>query len=305
MLSSFNWIIKDMLAGSGQPGMIDTLENDVKFMKRIGIKQIVTLTEKPLNPPMSKYGFEEFHFAISDMGIPLPKKAEVICNHILQSIDRREPVLVHCKAGLGRTGTILACCLIHLGKSPKEAINALRKKNKGYIQTTSQEMFIGHYYDHLSKNNRVVLDEPGTVANEPEVTEPDPRETQHTEIVLRCMSEVPNSVAAGIVDLDSSGLVSYKTLETHPSEVIELLGSASKNLFEGEYVTKIQEGFKRARGDGDDLLIFKEIIIFSENLIHYFGRMGSNDRFVLCAVTSSDAKIGQVLSKARKIAAKN
>ena len=85
------------------------------------------------------------------MGIPTPRATLGLCEFILRAIERNEPVLVHCKAGLGRTGTVLACCLVSLGATAEEAITRLRCISSYYIQNQTQESLVGHYAEFLSE----------------------------------------------------------------------------------------------------------------------------------------------------------
>ncbi len=98
-------------------------------------------------PPGS--GFEVHHFPIFDMGIPTPRRAADLCRRVLADLDRREPVLLHCKAGLGRTGTMLACSLVSLGESAQAAVARVRRVSSFYIQNTAQERFVTHYAEFL------------------------------------------------------------------------------------------------------------------------------------------------------------
>jgi ADP-ribosyl-[dinitrogen reductase] hydrolase len=61
----------------------------------------------------------------------------------LRSILRRRlDVLVHCRGGLGRAGTIAARLLVELGMEPIKAIASVRAVRPGAIETTEQEKFI-------------------------------------------------------------------------------------------------------------------------------------------------------------------
>lgn len=156
MVTQFRWIIGGKLAGSGQPGLMSSVEDDWAFIRASGIRLIVTLTEQPLDPKPETFGIQGLHFPISDMGIPsTPRAVDQLCQTILAAIDEGLPTLVHCKAGIGRTGTILACCLVALGRTPAEARFELRRQHQSYIQTDVQERFIEHYGAFLEKRSEI------------------------------------------------------------------------------------------------------------------------------------------------------
>jgi len=54
-------------------------------------------------------------------------------------------IIFHCRGGIGRAGTIAAILLIDFGIDKKEAIELVRSKRKGAIETKKQEDFIFSY----------------------------------------------------------------------------------------------------------------------------------------------------------------
>ncbi len=64
---------------------------------------------------------------------------------ISSCLDRHMPVAVHCMAGLGRTGTILACYLVGMEMPANNAIIAIREWRPGSIETLEQEAVVYEY----------------------------------------------------------------------------------------------------------------------------------------------------------------
>ncbi len=145
VLTSFAWVHERALAGSGRPGLLCEIEEDLEFIRELGFRLIVTLTEQALPEEYADDQIELLHFPIPDMGIPMPRTLQPICDRINAAVRDNRPVLVHCRAGLGRTGVVLACCLVEQGLEPSEAIQRLRTINRYYIQNGLQEGFINHY----------------------------------------------------------------------------------------------------------------------------------------------------------------
>jgi len=118
---------------------------DMEHLRRLGIRLVVTLTELPLRPPAEEFGLRGLHFPIEDMSVPTPRPTAELCREVLGALGRLEGTLLHCKAGLGRTGTMLACCLVARGDDASAAITTVRKVHPGYIQNTLQEQFVHHF----------------------------------------------------------------------------------------------------------------------------------------------------------------
>jgi hypothetical protein len=113
------------------------------------------------------------------------------------------------------------------------------------------------------------------------------------------VSTIPECLAAGYIDLSSGMLLGIKSVDSQPTEVVELLAAATADLFQGTNVTIIESMFKKARGLTEDgHHYFQEILINSDNLIHIFLR-GKNEEQVACFVCRKSANLGMVLTKSR------
>jgi hypothetical protein len=114
------------------------------------------------------------------------------------------------------------------------------------------------------------------------------------------MNEIPQCVGAGCVDMATGMLLSAKTVDSHPQEVLDLASAATTDLFQGANVTTIENMFKRMRGvNVDTPPYFQEIVVFSENLLHMFMRCKKNINHVLVFVCRKSANVGMVIAKSR------
>jgi hypothetical protein len=114
------------------------------------------------------------------------------------------------------------------------------------------------------------------------------------------MNQIPECLAVGCVDMVTGLLLSVKTVDSHPQEVLDLVSAATADLFQGPNVTAIENMFKRSRGlKADGVHYFQEIVVFSDNLLHTFLRCKKNVNHVLVFVCRKSANVGMVIVKSR------
>ena len=139
----FRWIIPGKLAGMGRPGLLRQEDNDLFAIAVNGITLLVSLTERPIAAEQLRaFGIAGRHFPITDMGVPALGPTARLCRSMEKAIQNGEGVAVHCHAGLGRTGTILAAFLVWQGVTANEAIQRVREAIDGAIQTPAQAAFV-------------------------------------------------------------------------------------------------------------------------------------------------------------------
>ena len=142
---NFSWLIPEKLAGSAIPTSLE----EIKWALNEGVKSIVTIREEALEFPLPAE-MKYLHVHSNDMGVPEFDDLVHAVDFIHTRITSNEPVMVHCLAGLGRTGTILACYLIKYKKMPADdAIQKVRNERPGSIQSFPQEEMIFQFAKSL------------------------------------------------------------------------------------------------------------------------------------------------------------
>ena len=143
--TNFSWLINDKLAGCGMP----TTYDELNWVLNQGVKSIVTMTENSL-PETWTQKVEYLHVPTEDLNAPDMDKIDEAVDFIHERINNNQPVMVHCAAGIGRTGTILACYLIKYKQySAVNAIKKVREERPGSIQSERQEFVVGLYEKHV------------------------------------------------------------------------------------------------------------------------------------------------------------
>ena len=141
---NFSWIKDGVLAGSSKP----YYEEQFEFLKSEDIQVIINLTEEP-HQINDLNAFKLYNIPIPDFDGPKKDQIEMFLDIYEKHKQANEPILVHCIAGCGRTGTMLAIWLLHkkIVDTPEEAIKRIRELRPCSIETTEQEMIIKNYFN--------------------------------------------------------------------------------------------------------------------------------------------------------------
>jgi atypical dual specificity phosphatase len=148
----FAWVIPERLAGMGRPGLLRDMETDLAAIAGAGISMLVSLTGEPVpQTALRAFGLQGRHFPVPDMGVPAIGPAARLCRDVERNILAGGAVAIHCQAGLGRTGTMLASILVWMGKRPEEAIREVRSVNDRFIQNAAQESFVERFAESAGR----------------------------------------------------------------------------------------------------------------------------------------------------------
>jgi ADP-ribosyl-[dinitrogen reductase] hydrolase len=89
-----------------------------------------------------------FHLPIVDVSVPdreFEEKWQRVGPEIHKLLADGKRVLVHCRGGLGRAGTVAACLLVESGVDPEAAIAEVRRVRPGAIETREQERYVRNH----------------------------------------------------------------------------------------------------------------------------------------------------------------
>lgn len=148
----FRWLKPGLLGGTPRPGIIDDVRHDLELLRAIGIRVLVTLEEEPFDRHLlAEFGIEPVHLPIPDMAAPTVEETAALCRRLTEYLRQGTPVAVHCRAGLGRTGTILACQLIWEGWSAVEALEYVRRIEPRWVQSDEQIRHLTRFASALAR----------------------------------------------------------------------------------------------------------------------------------------------------------
>jgi atypical dual specificity phosphatase len=138
----FSWIEKPLLAALARPGSPE----DLQWLREQGIEVLLSLTEDRIERHWAdEAGLLVYHEPLEDMEPPTQEQLDRCVSAINRAVEKNMAVAVHCGAGLGRTGVVLAAWLVGRGMSASSAIAKVRKLRPHSIETTEQAEAVEHF----------------------------------------------------------------------------------------------------------------------------------------------------------------
>jgi atypical dual specificity phosphatase len=131
----FSWIDKPLLAALARPSSPE----EMIWLRSQGIELLISLTEdRPRRDWVEQANLLVFHEPLEDMEAPSQDQLDRCVSAIERATARNMGVAVHCGAGLGRTGTVLAAYLVAKGQTAAAAIAKVRRLRPGSVETDDQ-----------------------------------------------------------------------------------------------------------------------------------------------------------------------
>lgn len=144
--NGFAWLVPGRLAGAPQPGVVQSMDFDLKALRGCGVTVLITLTENDLpQEPLQQHGLRNLHLPVRDHESPTVAQIQMLLARMSAMLRAGEVLAVHCLAGLGRTGTVLAAWLVREGLTADEALRRVRLIDAQYVQSQAQEDLLYAY----------------------------------------------------------------------------------------------------------------------------------------------------------------
>lgn len=154
------WLIPGVLAGMPMPYLhperrletgasLRAYEDELPILHDAGIRAVVCLLNIPSDPSVySSAGLDYLCLRIPDGFAPDFAQADEFVRFVDHQREVGRAVAVHCYAGLGRTGTMLAAYLIAHGADATTALLKVRAAEPAAIETRHQVKFLDDYEKH-------------------------------------------------------------------------------------------------------------------------------------------------------------
>jgi protein-tyrosine phosphatase len=139
------------------------LDADLARLRDLGATMLVCLMEDhefaryaidDLPVKARAHGLALLRLAIPDCGVPRSFEAvDALLDAVEAHAAQGGRLVVHCRGGLGRTGTIAGCYLVRHGTTPTDALAMLRRARKTdrCPEFDEQRAFIARYAEHLRR----------------------------------------------------------------------------------------------------------------------------------------------------------
>ena len=125
----------DAVASWGASAVVSLLEDHE--MRSLGVVR--------LRAAVRERHMDWFHLPVADVSVPgadFEDQWQSVGRNLRWRLQQGFHILIHCKGGLGRAGTVAARLMAELGTEPAEAIRQIRLVRPGAIETPEQEAWV-------------------------------------------------------------------------------------------------------------------------------------------------------------------
>jgi hypothetical protein len=143
-LANSYWLLPGRVLAGEHPANAGAEALDLRLaaLADAGLSCFVDLTGEPDDPrrgyqplPVAGRPARREPHGIADFGLPTPEGMRRVLDAIGAALDSGDGVYLHCRAGIGRTGTVAGCLLVEHGFAPDEALALLARKWKAMAKS--------------------------------------------------------------------------------------------------------------------------------------------------------------------------
>jgi len=139
----------------------DWLPDDLRMLREAGVDVIVSALTAPEAEELglvaeaqecAQNGLLFISFPIEDRSLPAhPSEFAALVNQLVEYLRNCKFVVIHCRAGIGRSSLIAACVLVKMGLSPDTAFRAIEQSRGCPVPDTPQQRQWVERYSDFSK----------------------------------------------------------------------------------------------------------------------------------------------------------
>lgn len=139
----FYWVREGVIAGADLPMSKEAIEEIAGY----GIKRVVSV-EQPdrVAVLLEGTGIDQLKLAFKDFSTPSAGQVKTFLHYIGEALVNKEPVMVHCAAGCGRTGLLLMLYLMFFESwDLEQGLAELRTYRPCAVESLDQEQFLQRF----------------------------------------------------------------------------------------------------------------------------------------------------------------
>ena len=141
-------IEKGTLSVMAKPVAGEWIEDEFKGLKRLGVDCVVSLLERAEQYDVGLVDEQALclandidfvFFPIPDRGLPNIQQALKLVDELFSQIHQGKHAVIHCRAGIGRTGIIAGAVLIKTGISASQALSLISRARGVQVPDTQEQ----------------------------------------------------------------------------------------------------------------------------------------------------------------------
>ena len=148
----------DRLGIMARPRGNDWLPDDLRILRKAGVDVLVSALTASEAEELGlgaegqeciENGLIFISFPVEDRSLPTDRaKFDSLVEELCQYLKKNNSIVIHCRAGIGRSSLIAACVLVRMGLSPEVAFRTIEESRGCPVpDTPEQRQWVERYSD--------------------------------------------------------------------------------------------------------------------------------------------------------------